>query len=102
MFQNCTKLSEVVYTGATFVSDGRLDSWLNGASSTGTFYYTNQDLDISNIPRTTSGVPEGWEIKYGRPPTKMTFQISGKTVNTLYLNGKAVKTLFVYGKKIYG
>lgn len=44
------------------------EEWLVDASPTGTFYYTNPNLDISTIPRTTSGVPSGWEIKAGRPP----------------------------------
>lgn len=64
MFNGCSLLDNIVYTGSVF---GNANNWLAGVSSTGTFYYKDNNLDVASIPRSTSGIPSGWTIQYLAP-----------------------------------
>lgn len=91
MFNGSTNVNEVKYMPSTF-STSSTPSWLANASSTGTFYYTNKNLDITSIPRNANGVPSGWSIKF-LETKNFILAINGKSVSTLIINGKTVSKL---------
>ena len=93
MFSGCTKIDHILWKSRTIPSSTYCNSWLNGVSATGTFEYTDPELDASSISRDASGVPAGWTIKYLRPKPKLVFSINGKAVTSLMIDGKAVAKL---------
>lgn len=90
MFYGCSLLDNIVYTGSVF---GNANNWLVGVSKTGTFYYTDNNLDVASIPRNASGIPSGWTIQYLAPKPPLVFSINGRAVASLTINGKAVSKL---------
>lgn len=90
MFRECELLDKIVYTGSVF---GNAGNWLKNVSSTGTFYYTDNNLNVAAIPRNASGIPAGWTIQYLAPKPQLVFSINGRAVASLTINGKAVAKL---------
>ena len=62
MFSYCSSLEEVVYLGTTEPKNYYSGSWLNGVSSTGTFYMNKNATWDSTVTRDANGVPAGWTI----------------------------------------
>lgn len=94
MFKNCTSIASMTYHSGIFISG---TNWLDNVSPTGTFYYTDPNLDVASIPRDASGIPEGWNIKFvdphPEPPPGINLTINGKSVKSLTINGKTVAKL---------
>lgn len=87
-------LNSVKWTGSTIPSSsfGTL-IWLRGVASTGTFVYTDPDLDVISITRDNDGVPPGWTIMRTGPGPSLVLSINGKSVKSLTINGKPVSKL---------
>ena len=93
MFSGCSKIDHILWKSRTIPSSTYCNNWLNGASASGTFEYTDPNLDASSIARDASGVPAGWTIQYLRPKPSLVFSINGKAVTSLMIDGKAVSKL---------
>lgn len=92
MFTN-TNVSHIVWGSASRPGGTFSSNWLLNASSTGTFYYTDNTIDVSKILRSQNGVPADWTIKYLRPTPNLVFSINDKAVTSLTINGKTVSKL---------
>ena len=98
MFYRCSKIDHILWKSRTIPSSTYCTNWLNGASASGTFEYTWPLLDVASIPRTTSGVPEGWSIKQLKPEAGgLAVNVNGVDVKTFNLLGKPVAKLSVNG-----
>ena len=60
MFSGCTNLSEITMLATDISAEGCLEGWVQGVSSTGTFY---KHPDIGSLPTGIDGIPEGWTIE---------------------------------------
>lgn len=100
MFQNCPKIDHIVWKSTTIPSSTYCTDWLNGASASGKFEYTDPTLDVASIQRNTSGVPSGWSISLLSPETKLLLKINNVSVYNIAILGKKIASLSINGKKV--
>ena len=100
MFNGCPKIDRIVWKSTRIPSSTYCNSWLNGASASGTFEYTDPTLDVASITRDSSGVPAGWSISMLSPETKLLLKINNASVDNISLLGKKIASLSINGKKV--
>lgn len=65
LFSGCTGINEIVFSYPQWPASPNVGiGWMLDSAPTGTFYYTNSSFDPTAVPRTTSGVPSGWQMAY--------------------------------------
>lgn len=62
MFGRCTNLREI-YCNSVFSVDGYANGWVNGVSSTGTFYYNPKTDWALTIERGNDTIPTNWSVQ---------------------------------------
>ena len=87
MFNGCSSLNEIkiAYDGnfsGTGVPTDAFNNWVNGVSSSGTFYYDGEDTTTG-----ASAIPTGWEVR-GNTWPGLTFTAE-EANSTLYLHKDA-------------
>lgn len=92
-FDGCSSLNSVVFGASIVPARSATSSWLNGVSAIGTFYYTDENLNVSGFSRDVTGIPPGWSIQYLGPKPSLVFYLNGKAVSTLTINGRNVAKL---------
>lgn len=70
-----------------------MNNWMLNVQNNGTFYYTDRNLNVLDIPRNASGIPASWTIQYIGQKPSLVFSINGRAVSSLTINGKAVAKL---------
>ena len=100
MFNGCPKIDSIVWKSTYIPTYSYSGDWLNGASASGTFEYTEPTLDVASIPRNTSGVPAGWSISLLSQKTKLLLKINNLSVDNISLLGKKIASLSINGKKV--
>ena len=60
MFYDCTNLSNITMLATDISAPSCLSYWVDGVSSTGTFY---KHPDMTTLPTGIHGIPEGWEVR---------------------------------------
>ena len=100
MFINCKKIDHIVWKSTTIPSSTYCSNWLDGASASGKFEYTDPTLDVASITRDSSGVPAGWSISLLSPETKLLLKINNASVGNISLLGKKIASLSINGKKV--
>lgn len=100
MFYNSTNVDHIVWKSETIPSADYCNNWLQYASESGTFEYTDPTLNVASIPRTNSGVPAGWSISLLSPETKLLLKINNASVDNISLFGKKIASLSINGKPV--
>ena len=100
MFNGCTNIDSIIWKSKTIPSPTYCSGWLEYASSSGTFSYTDSSLDVASIQRNASGVPAGWSISLLSPETKLLLKINNASVDNISLLGKKIASLSINGKKV--
>ena len=100
LFYGCSKIDHILWKSKTIPSQTYCSDWLNGVSASGTFEYTQPQLDVASITRTTSGVPEGWNIQQFKLQTGIALKINNVDIKKATLFSKNIAKLFINGVKV--
>ena len=100
MFSGCSKIDHILWKSRTIPLSTYCNGWLGGVSASGTFEYTWPLLDVASIARTTSGVPEGWNMQQLKPQAGIALKINNVDVKKATLFSKNISKLFINGVKV--